>query len=141
MYNLWVSILLAINFPPGNHGDILRLDNCWKYAAKFTRVHHNRVLLGSVMTSFITNKTEECIRGCLLTKRCKSINVGDEVCELNSRDAADNGDKFEARDGWNFMGTFDEELNVSRISLIICLWKLTLYQNSTYKKRKHVLRE
>ena len=104
---------------PGASGDILRLKKCWKYDAKFTKVHRDKVLVGSVLTSLTVNKTEECIGGCIMMMHCKSINLrnSDNFCELSSQDTAGNREILEAKKGWDVLETSGEEQNVSNDSL------------------------
>ena len=103
--------------PPGTVGEILRLNQCWKYGAKFTKIHRNQVMVGSFVTSFAANKSEECVGRCIMRKYCKSVNLreSDNFCELNSQDTTNYKTKLELKKGWNLLETSNEEQNVSDI--------------------------
>ena len=101
---------------PVTEGNFLRLNKCWKYGAKFTKIHRHKVLAGSVLTSFAANGTEKCIGACIMTKYCKSVNMRkrDHFCELNSEDTAGNSQKLEVKKGWEVLETSNEEKSVSK---------------------------
>ena len=122
-------LLLSIFGTPETAGDILRLEDCWKYAAKFTRVHHDKVLVGSVLTSFAANQTNECVGKCMFLKQCKSINLReiDHFCKLNSQSAAADNLKLEANKGWKVLETFDGEQNVSGLESLAYIYRGLLF--------------
>ena len=112
---MWLLILVYKATLPTVITDILRLEKCSKYDAKFTKVHRGKVLTGSILISFVATTTDECVGKCLMLEPCKSINIKrrDQICELNSKDTGDEDARLEKRPGWDMMETFDDERNVS----------------------------
>ena len=110
------STFFSICFTPEIIGEILRLDDCWKYGAKFKTVHRDKVLVGSILATFNSNKTEGCINGCVFHRHCESVNVRkeDHLCQLNSWNSDTNGAILEVKKGWYLLETSDEEQNVSK---------------------------
>ena len=98
--------------------DILRLDECWKYDGRFTKLHREKALTGSVLLTFVAKEPDECVGRCLMMTECKSTNLrsSDLLCELNSKDSGDEGAILEKRSGWDVLETSDEEENVCFLS-------------------------
>ena len=94
--------------------DILRLEECWKYDAKFSKVHREKILVGTVLRKLIAKIPNECTATCLMTKGCKSFNMrrSDLFCELNSDDSRGEGVTVEKKSGWDLFETSDVEKNV-----------------------------
>ena len=111
---LWLSTFVYLREFHYIFTDILRLDECWKYEASFTKVHREKVLVGSILMSFTPKMSDECVNRCLMMEQCKSINVrrSDEFCELNSKDTSDSSASVERRIGWDILETSDEQKNV-----------------------------
>ena len=115
-FHVRLLLLVHIIKIPATEGYILRLNECWKYGAKFTKVHRDKVLVGSVLTSFAANGTDKCIGGCIMAKRCKSVNMrrSDQFCQLNSEETIGNEQKLEGKKGWEVLETSNEEKSVSK---------------------------
>ena len=94
--------------------DILRLHECWKYDAKFSKVHREKVLVGAVLRKFVTKNPNQCTATCLMMKGCKSFNTrrSDLFCELNSDDSRGERVTVEKKSGWDLFETSDAEKNV-----------------------------
>ena len=87
---------------------ILRL-GCLQYA-DFTYVLEGKVLLGSIIATFLNLSPKECEQECIDNHDCKSINsenAGSKKCQLNSKSLSDASDGVSWTEmlGWTFKST------------------------------------
>ena len=86
--------------------------------ANFSIIKHNRALFNSVLITQLEVDALRCKSECMQDSRCKSINVGDDFCQLNEKSAGDYKDNvtLTTRSGWTYMETDETEKAVSFLS-------------------------
>ena len=94
--------------------EILRLPACNKYFAEFTIIHGQRKLFNTFTTTIETTNTWHCLALCIQYKRCKSITVANNgsICKLHNDRNGENGTFLKPSNGWTFMETDMNSLNV-----------------------------
>ena len=103
--------------------EILRLPQCNKVDGKFSEIHRNQRLIGSVIKTFKDVNIGGCISQCLKFPECKSVNFLNStsvsvhatgVCELNSAECDSSGiSKLKQEDGSTYIQTPKMQPNVS----------------------------
>ena len=81
-----------------------------------------KVLLGSIIATFLNLSATECEKECIDNYACKSINTenaGSKKCQLNSKSLSDASDGVTSTDkhGWTFKST---PYNDRKVNKIIC---------------------
>ena len=116
------------------HTEILRLPECNKLDGKFSEIHKNQRLVGSVIRTFKKENLGGCISKCFEFPKCKSVNLLDfteesmqatGVCELNSEDCHSNGKaKLKSRKNSTIAQTPKTQPNVSQknVSCPLCVY-------------------
>ena len=94
--------------------EILRLPACHKYFADFTIIHIQRELFSTFTTTIATTNTWHCSALCIQYKNCKSITVANNgsMCKLHRDRIGENGAFLIPSNGWTFMETDMNSLNV-----------------------------
>jgi len=93
-------------------GHILRLP-CLEFG-NFSIVKADFRQNGSVLAAFAHLSENECEDHCIKHRQCKSVNVNNDTCELNSKTSEDpfEGVQLSEATGWTFKSTDFEEVNI-----------------------------
>ena len=95
------------------HGHILRLP-CLEFG-NFSIAKADYKQNGTVLAAFAHLSESECEDHCIKHRQCKSVNVNNDTCELNSKSSEDpfDGIKLSKVAGWTYKSTDYMEINVS----------------------------
>ena len=85
-----------------SQAEILRLPECGKFDAEFSKYYPEQRLVGAILATFKSTPIRACVAWCIKYPRCKTFNFlgGDEICELNSKTIREAGVKLEASREW-----------------------------------------
>ena len=96
------------------YGHILRLP-CLEFG-NFSIVKADFRQNGTVLAAFANLSESECEDHCVKNWLCKSININNDTCELNSKSSEDpfDGGELSKEAGWTYKSTDYKELNVGQ---------------------------
>ncbi|XP_066923681.1 uncharacterized protein [Clytia hemisphaerica] len=107
MRNIIALLVLVIGIA---NSEILRLRQCNKYDAEFSKIKYNHRLVGATITELGLLSLRKCLTRCMYHTTCHSVNYmrSNERCELVGDSAEQNSTRmttFEQRQGWNHIET------------------------------------
>lgn len=95
-------------------GKILRLPDCGKLDAAWTKFYYGKKLKGSLYSIISEVTFQDCAIKCILYPRCKSISINDHerLCMLHHSRLNESGITIEIAEGWTHIETDNEIQNL-----------------------------
>uniref|UniRef100_A0A7M5XLV4 Apple domain-containing protein n=1 Tax=Clytia hemisphaerica TaxID=252671 RepID=A0A7M5XLV4_9CNID len=98
--------------------NILKLPECGKYDAEFSKITYHQRLLGDILKTLDFISLRKCLTKCMLHPTCQSVNFmrQNETCELLGNSARRNSSGnslFSPAKGWNHFETDYDKKTVS----------------------------